>query len=297
MLISAGLQYVFTSKSSFDLCRRRRPLSLLAPAGFKHNFPDMGGLYGAVYNVWCNRQISHASRAIPIPTARSIVRSSRRERGNAIVIKVAATPRGPHAGGCKPHIKACLNTCSTACRSRYFSRPQNAFILAYSGILDIPPAVFFTGGKSQRQVLLLRVVCRDRACRDLALVVAGIQVKGIISVSIFAPLHELIREDQIRAILELRALDKARFLATCRAVSTAIIALHSIVPAAPIGHRGDVGDARFGVKGGVRLDVDRLVGRAVDGDVRDAGNVVCFSPACTCWQHRDPCSCLFPYRR
>ena len=41
MLISAGLQYVFTSKSSFDLCRRRRPLSLLAPAGFKHNFPDM----------------------------------------------------------------------------------------------------------------------------------------------------------------------------------------------------------------------------------------------------------------
>ena len=29
--------------------------------------------------------------------------------------------------------------------------------------------------------------------------------------------------------------------------------------------------ARFGVKGGVRLDVDRLVGRAVDGDVRDAG--------------------------
>ena len=105
---------------------------------------------------------------------------------------------------------------------------------------------------------------------------AGIQVKGIISVSIFAPLHELIREDQIRAILELRALDKARFLATCRAVSAAIIALHSIVPAAPIGHRGDVGDARFGVKGGVRLDVDRLVGRAVDGDVRDAGNAFVF---------------------
>ena len=97
MFTSAGLQYVFTSKSSFDLCRRRRPLSLLAPAGFKHNFPDMGGLYGAVYNVWCDRRISHASRAIPIPIARCIVRISRRERGIAIVIKVAATPRGPHA--------------------------------------------------------------------------------------------------------------------------------------------------------------------------------------------------------
>ena len=108
-------------------------------------------------------QISHASRAIPKPKARCKVRRSRRERGKAIVIKVAATPRGPHAGGCKPHIKACLNTCSTACRSRYFSGPQNAFILAYSDILDIPPAVFFTGGKSQRQVLLHRVVCRDRA--------------------------------------------------------------------------------------------------------------------------------------
>ena len=44
-----------------------------------------------------NRQISHASRAIPIPIARCIVRISRRERGIAIVIKVAATPRGPHA--------------------------------------------------------------------------------------------------------------------------------------------------------------------------------------------------------
>lgn len=143
MFTSAGLQYVFTSKSSFDLCRRRRPLSLLAPAGFKHNFPDMGGLYGAIYNVWCNRQISHASRAIPNPNARCIVRNSRRERGIATASKVAATPRGPHAGGCKPHIKACLNTCSTACRSRYFSRPQNAFILAYSGILDIPPARLF----------------------------------------------------------------------------------------------------------------------------------------------------------
>ena len=105
---------------------------------------------------------------------------------------------------------------------------------------------------------------------------AGIQVKSIISVSIFAPLHELIREDQIRAILELRALDKARFLATCRAVSAAIIALHSIVPAAPIGHRGDVGDACFGVKGGVRLDVDRLVGCAADGDIRDTGNAFVF---------------------
>src|SRR5699024_5793190 len=110
------------------------------------------------------------------------------------------------------------------------------------------------------------------------LVVAGVAVKRKVAVLIGAPLPQLIRQNQIAAILELGFLHQSGVVAIGGVVAAAVVALHRVVPSAPIGHIGDIGGARRGIKGIVSvLDVNRAVALLLDLHSLDLGHPLVFA--------------------
>lgn len=59
-------------------------------------------------------------------------------------------------------------------------------------ILNVLPAAAAPSGEHQRQILLLGVIAGNAAAVHLALVVAGVAIKGVVAIRIRAPLPQLI---------------------------------------------------------------------------------------------------------
>ena len=106
----------------------------------------------------------------------------------------------------------------------------------------------------------------------------GVTVKGKVAVLVGPPLPQLVRQDEVAAGLEFRFLDQAGVVAVGGVVPAAVGALHRVVPAAPIGHIGDIGGARRGIKGIVTvLDVDCAVALLPDLYRLDLGHPLVFA--------------------
>src|SRR5699024_10381731 len=150
---------------------------------------------------------------------------------------------------------------AAACLGGDLRRPEDATVGGDGRILDVPPGVRRPSRESQGQILLLFIVARDAAVGGhFGLVVAGVAVKRKVAVLIGAPLPQLIRQNQIAAILELGFLHQSGVVAIGGVVAAAVVALHRVVPSAPIGHIGDIGGAGRGVEGVLPvLDVNRAV--------------------------------------
>ena len=100
----------------------------------------------------------------------------------------------------------------------------------------------------------------------------GVDVKGVIAVVILAPLPQFVRHDQVCAVLELRLLDQARFLAVGVVGAGAIVAAHAVVITAAIRHSGQHRLPLDHIPGIAGINVDCFVSRSVHVDVFNAGN-------------------------
>ena len=106
----------------------------------------------------------------------------------------------------------------------------------------------------------------------------GVTVKGKVAVLVGTPLPQLVRQDEVGPGHELSLLDQSGVVAVGVVVPAAVVALHRVVPAAPIGHIGDIGGARRGVEGVLPvLDVDCAVALLPDLYRLDLGHPLVFA--------------------
>ena len=100
----------------------------------------------------------------------------------------------------------------------------------------------------------------------------GVDVKGVVSCVILAPLPQFVRHDQVCTVLELRLLDQAGFLAVCVVGAGAIVAAHAVVITTAIRHSRQHRLPLDHIPGVAGINVDRFVARSVHVDIFNAGN-------------------------
>ena len=107
---------------------------------------------------------------------------------------------------------------------------------------------------------------------------AGVAVERVATIGFRLPLPELVRENQIGTVLEFRPLNQAGLLAIGTVDSGAVIAKHTVIPAACIGHRADIGSACYRVDSfaSSKLEVDCFVFGTTDGHAFDAPDLLVF---------------------
>ena len=100
------------------------------------------------------------------------------------VIKGAAGPRGTDPTRCQTNVEASLTPGTATGYRANGIRPQNCFILCHCRILNVLPAAAAPSGEHQRQILLLGVIAGNAAAVHLALVVAGVAIKGVVAIRV-----------------------------------------------------------------------------------------------------------------
>ena len=132
-------------------------------------------------------QTRRASRPVPGTGTWRRVRSARGQPRITIAIKGAAGPRGTDPTRCQTNVEASLTPGTATGYRANGIRPQNCFILCHCRILNVLPAAAAPSGEHQRQILLLGVIAGNAAAVHLALVVAGVAIKGVVAIRIRAP--------------------------------------------------------------------------------------------------------------